>query len=74
MGETAFTICEWFSPNLSKLPELDEMMSWQVFEIALIETDIVIELEPLLGAVGPIRPQNLVFSQAWLAIRAWRPH
>ncbi len=56
MGETAFTISGWFSPNLSKLPDLDETMSSQVFKIAL-------ELGPFFGALGPILRQNLALSK-----------
>ncbi len=74
IGEVAFTICGWFSPNLSKLPDLDETMSRQVLKIALIKLVAVIELGPFLGALGPILTQNLALSQIWLAIRAWRPH
>ncbi len=69
MGEIAFTISGWFSPNLSKLPNLDETTSRQVFKIALIEPVAVIELGPFLGALSPILTQNLALAQVWLAIR-----
>ncbi len=72
MGETAFTISEWFSPDLSKLRDLDETTSRQVFKIALIKPVVVIELGPCLES--PILTQNLVLSQVWLAIWLWRPH
>ncbi len=74
MGETAFTISEWFSRNLSKLPNLDETTSRQVFKIALIEPIAVIKLGPFFGALGPILTQNLALSQVWLAIWVWWPH
>ncbi len=70
MSETAFTISGWFSPNSPKLPDLDETTSRQVYKIALIEPVAVIELGPLLGALGPIPTQILALSQVWLAIQA----
>ncbi len=73
MGEIAFTISGWFSPNLSKLPDLDKTTFRQVFKIALIEPVAVIESGPVLGAPGPILTQNLALPQLWLAIWAWRP-
>ncbi len=48
-----------FSPNLSKLPDLDETTARQVFMIAVIKHVAVIELGPFLNAVGPILTQNL---------------
>ncbi len=48
MGETAFTNSGWFSPNLSKLPDLDKTTSRQVFKIAFVEPVTVIEVGPFL--------------------------
>ncbi len=38
--------------------DLDEMMSRQVFKIALIKPVAVIELKPFLGALGPVLIKN----------------
>ncbi len=62
-----------FSPDLSKLRDLDETTARQVFKIAVIEPITLIKLKPFLGALGPICTQNVAPFQVWL-VQAWRPH
>ncbi len=51
-----------FPPNLSKLLDLDETTTGQVFKITVIKPIAVIELGPFLSVLGPILTQNLAIN------------
>ncbi len=50
-----------FSPNSSKLPDLDETIAGQVFKVAINKPAAVIELRPFLGTLDPILTQNWAY-------------